>query len=352
MDKPVIVVDAFWRQIDELFAPEDWAALNEISEVVWGRDEKMPPDLLDANASRMSCYIALRPALTPEQLAAASELKAIIEVGGAFPPTVDYNTCFARGIEVLSCAPGFRNSVAEMAMAMVLAGGRGLVEEHEAFRQGREHWLADNTATDFSLYGQRVGFVGFGSIGRECARLLAPFRPVIRAYDPWLAPEIASAAGAELTGLEDVMRESRCVIVAATPTRENHGLINEEMIALLPERALLVIISRAHLVDFAAMERAVAAGRIRVATDVFPEEPLPTDHPLRRMSNLILSPHRAAAVKDGRRLIGSMILADLRLMFDGKPPRSLQRAQPDKVDQVAGAARNRSTIDMAGLKRS
>jgi phosphoglycerate dehydrogenase-like enzyme len=235
---------------------------------------------------------------------------------------------------------------------MVIAGGRGLVQEHEAFRRGGEHWLNDNTSTDFSLYGQQIGFVGFGSIGRECARLMAPFRPTIRAYDPWLDPDVARAAGAELTSLEEVMRRSRCVIVAATPTQENRGLVNGPMLALMPEHALLVVISRAHLVDFEAMQQAVAAGRIRVATDVFPEEPLPADHKLRSMDNVILSPHRAAAVQGGRRLIGSMIVSDLRLMLDGRAPQSLQRAQPDKVEQVAGAGRTKSTIDMASLKRS
>ena len=66
-------------------------------------------------------------------------------------------------------------------LGMILAGARGLVVEHEAFRRGEERWFSDNIATDFSLYRQDVGFIGFGSIGRECARLLAPFQPAIRA---------------------------------------------------------------------------------------------------------------------------------------------------------------------------
>lgn len=353
MSKPVIVVDAFWRQRDELFTPEDWQGLNEIGDVVWGRDEPMPPGLLDENKREMEFYIALKPGqMSPDQMADATKLRAIIEVGGGFPAGVDYEQCFARGIEVLCCAPGFRNSVAEMALAMVLASGRGLVAEHEAFRTGQEHWYNDNSTTDFSLYRRRIGFVGFGSIARECARLMGPFEPEILAYDPWIEPEIAKEYGAKLTGLEDVMRQSRCVIVAAAPTNENRGLIDAEMLALMPKGGLLVVISRAHLVDFDALENAVHSGRIRAATDVFPEEPLPPHHPLRSLEGVILSPHRAAAVRGGRQLIGSMILSDIKLMLQGQAPCSLQRAQPDKVAQLVGTTRVKSTFDMAALKRS
>ncbi|MGN6102028.1 MAG: NAD(P)-dependent oxidoreductase, partial [Devosia sp.] len=298
-------------------------------------------------------YIALKPgAMSSAQLQAASRLQAIIEVGGGFPVGVDYEQCFARGIEVLCCAPGFRNSVAEMALAMVLAGGRGLVAEHEAFRAGKEDWYSDNTSTDFSLYGQQVGFIGFGSIGRECARLMQPFAPKILAYDPWLSPEVAKEFGAELTQIEDVMRRSRCVIVAAAPTSENRGLIDARLLALMPRGGLLVVVSRAHLVDFEALEASVRMGHIRVATDVFPEEPLPQDSALRQLEGVILSPHRAAAVRGGRQLIGSMILSDIRLMLAGEEPRSLQRAQPDKVAQMVGTTQVKSNIDMATLKRS
>jgi phosphoglycerate dehydrogenase-like enzyme len=352
MSKPIIVVDAFWRLIDELFTPADWAALAGMGEIVWGRDEAMPAEMLAANRARMDYYIAVRPNLTSEDLREAANLKAIIEVGGAFPANIDYAQCFARGIEVLCCAPGFRNSVAEMALAMALAGGRGLVSEHELFRTGGEHWLNDNLATDFSLYNQQVGFVGFGSIGRECARLMAPFRPVIRAYDPWLPPALAAEAGAELVGLEEVMRASRCVIVAATPTSENRGMVNAELIALMPRGSLLVVISRAHLVDFPAIEAAVRSGHIRAAVDVFPEEPMPPDAPVRSLDGMILSPHRAAAVRGGRQLIGEMIVADMRAMLAGETPSRLQRAQPDRVSLVTAAARTKSSIDMATLKRS
>ena len=177
----------------------------------------------EENIGRARFYLAANPLIDSNRVAAAHKLQAIIELYGAFPDTVDYSACFSRGIEVLSTGPGMRNSVAEMAIAMALAGAWGLVQEHENFRRGTENWFSDNDATDFSLYGADVGFVGFGQIARECTRLLAPFAPNVTAYDPWVDPELAKDYGVRLVSLDEVARSSRCLFVTAAPTRSNRG---------------------------------------------------------------------------------------------------------------------------------
>ena len=351
MSKPIVVLDPHWRQLDEIFSPDDLATLGSMCELVWARDEPMPRKVLEDHLATMSILIAARPALDASDLANAPKLRAVIEVSGAFPDTIDYAACFDRGVHVLSCAPGFRASVAEMAVAMALAGARGLVQEHEAFRGGSEHWLSDNVATDFSLYGQTIGFVGFGSIARECSRLLMPFGPRILAYDPWLKHEQFQEHSAVQTTLDDVMRCSRCLFVAATPTHENKGLIDAEAIAKMPRGALLVLISRAHLVDFDALVAAVREHRIRAAIDVFPTEPVANDDAVRSLPNAILSPHRAAAVRGGRQLIGRMIVEDVANLLRGQAPINLQPATPEKVARSAGAGHATGTLTLALARR-
>ncbi len=329
--KPKLVLDQFFRKVEELFTPEDWARLTALCEVVGGQNWPMSPATLEQHRGDMRFLVAARPTLDREQLAAAPALEAIIEVSGRFPETVDYDAAFRRGIRVLSSAPGFRESVAEMCLGLMLAGARGIVAEHEAFRLGHEHWLADNGATDFSLFGARVGFVGYGSIAREVTRLLAPFRPLVAAYDPWLPPGALDGTGVELMALDDLARWSRVLVVAATPTRENAGLVSEPVIRLLPRGTLVVLISRAHLADFPALVAAARERRIRLAVDVFPAEPVPADDPVRGISNVILSPHRAAAVDGGRQLIGRMIVDDIAAMLEGRPPTRLQPANPATI---------------------
>lgn len=90
----------------------------------------------------------------------------------------------------------------------------------------------------------------------------------------------------------------------------------------------MLIISRAHLVDFDALMRAARNKHIRLATDVFPAEPVPFGDPVRSLPNSILSPHRAAAVEGGRQLIGRMIADDVSEMIAGRKARQLQHAHP------------------------
>jgi phosphoglycerate dehydrogenase-like enzyme len=344
--KPLAILDPQWRRLDELFAADDLQALGQLCELVWARDGHMPETLLSETIGRATFYLAANPLMGVEQIATAHKLRAIIELYGAFPDTVDYAACFARGIEVLSTGPGMRNSVAEMALAMALSGARGLVQEHENFRAGKEHWFSDNEETDFSLYGANVGFVGFGQIARECCRLLKPFGPKIVAYDPWVSPELANEYGVRLISLDEVARFSRCLFVTAAPTKSNKGLVDAATIEQLPRKALVVVVSRAHVVDFGALTAAVRRGAIRAAIDVHPVEPPPMDDPIRSLSEVILSPHRAAAVRNGRQLMGHLIVEDIRRMIDGSPPANLARATPGHIDELAGIQHSKKLEDM------
>ena len=330
----------------ELFSQGTLSDLQEEFDVIWGRDEPISSDAFDAAWPSASALISATPAVTRKMLGDAPKLRAVIEVSGAFPATIDYKACAAKGVEVLSCAPGFRESVAEMGLAMALAGARGLVAEHEAFRGGNEGWLQENPATDFSLHGARIGFVGFGQIARELTGLLAPFRPRVRAHDPWLVQEDVDRFDVDLCRLEDLLKWSRCLFVTAAPTSRNKALVSADMIALLPDHALVVLLSRAHLVDFDALVATAKSGRIRVAADVFPVEPLPQDHTVRKVPNVILSPHRAAAVQGGRHLIGDMILSDLKAMYSGNPNRLLAMCDASRVELVAGVGNAARTANM------
>lgn len=336
MTKPIIILDVHWRKVSELFSAHDLNLLHDKYDVVWGKDAPIPQDLLDATLPNAFAYVAANPNVSKEILETAPKLKVIAEVSGAFPATIDYDACASSSVEVLSCAPGFRQSVAEMTLAMILAGARGLVQEHDLFRQGHENWLNDNEATDFTLYGAKIGFIGYGSIARETHRLLAAFSPKISAYDPWIPKEVADENKVTLSGLEDLMVNNQCVVVTAMPTEANRGMINSNLLAKLKDGALLVLISRAHLADFSALVREALSGRIRVAVDVFPTEPLNLDHPIRSLPNVILSPHRAASVKGGRQLIGSMLVNDLDEIYKGRTPRNLHRASVINSQALSG----------------
>ncbi|ASJ70959.1 NAD(P)-dependent oxidoreductase [Granulosicoccus antarcticus] len=346
--RPTLILDAHWRQISELFSPQELESLHQLFEVVWGKDTPIPAEILEEAWPRASVLIAASPRVDASSLARAPQLHTIIEVSGAFPDTVDYQACGERGVEVLSCAPGFQESVAEMALAMTLAGARGLINEHENFRTGTERWLNDNTDTDFTLFNSTVGFVGFGSIARATRKVMQPFNVNVMAHDPWLDKSIATTEAVELVEFDELLQRCRVVFITAAPTQSNYQMLDARAIALMQQASLLVVISRAHLIDFEAVVDAVASGHIRLAIDVFPDEPLANTHRLRALRNVILSPHRAAAVAGGRQLIGRMIINDLQNTLNNNPARQLQVAQLKHVAELASVGDAHKVALIAG----
>lgn len=332
--KPILILDNHFRKKTELFRDETYAALSEICDIHGGVDAPMDRNDIDQLLPEASFYVSSLPKLSAQDITRAKNLKATIEVAGAFREGLDYAACMSAGIEVLSCSPGFRNAVAEMTLAMMLAAGRGLVAEHEAFRSGEERWLDDRDDTDFSLYHQTVGFIGYGQIARETHRVIAPFMPQVMAYDPFLttAPD-----NVDLVDLETLVKKCRIVVVAAVPSEETRGLLSSDLISKLQDHALVIVISRAWCVDFDALVAEAETGRITVAVDVFPDEPVGANDPIRTMKNVILSPHRAAAVLGGRHLIGDMILHDVRAILNGSPERMLKPADLDLVQSLVEA---------------
>ena len=155
--KPTIILSPEWRFMAELFSAAALRDLHARFDIVWGQDGTIPDDLYSKALPHACAIIAAQPRLSMDDLASAPNLKVVIEVSGSFPDS----------IEVLSCSPGFRESVAEMGLAMLLAGARGLVDEHEAFRQGSERWLQDRPETDFPCTARLLALLVLGRFPRK-----------------------------------------------------------------------------------------------------------------------------------------------------------------------------------------
>ena len=225
-------------------------------------------------------------------------------------------------------------------MAIDLARGIGAADR--AMRAGRERWGLEANAGAFLLSGSPVGIVGFGDLGRALRRLLAPFGCPVRVYDPWLPEAAIRAADAEPAGLDDLLRASRVVFVFAAATSDNERFLAERELRLLPDGAVLLLMSRAGVVDFDALVRVVGEGRLRAAVDVFPEEPLAADHPARSLEGLLLSPHRTGGMPEAFREIGRLAVADLELVLRGLPPVLCKRAEAETVGRMRSRPVDRS----------
>jgi phosphoglycerate dehydrogenase-like enzyme len=119
------------------------------------------------------------------------------------------------------------------------------------------------------------------------------------------------------------------IFVLATPTSENRALLSRDLLERIQSGAALVLVSRAHVVDFEALTELVIAGRFKAGIDVFPSEPLELDHPIRNAPGAILSAHRAGALPEALLQVGDRVVDDLEAIARGLPPRRLQVAEPE-----------------------
>lgn len=332
--KSRVIVDPSFRRMDEIFSPEDRGRLYDLVDVVWGRDEPMP----------MEDFLAALPAAETvvcadwrygDVLDHARQLKAIIAVSGGFPLQLDYEACYRRRIRVLSVAPAFARQVAEFALGMAIASARDIARGDREMRAGAEKYLHAGNVGAFMLYDKPVGMIGYGSLARELHKLLQPFNVKVSAYDPWLADGYLRRQGVVPLTLEELMARSQVIFVLASPTTENRAMITRELLELLRQDAVFALISRAHVVDFDALTDLVLAGRFKLATDVFPAEPLGRDHPIRSAEGALLSAHRAGTVKEAMFELGQMVVDDLEALVQGLPPRRLQVAEPELSGRYA-----------------
>ncbi len=329
-EKPVVLLRPAPQTIERIFTDDALRRLNERYTVIDGEADPSE-EAIDACLPEVFAIIG-QPDLPRERLERAPKLRGILNVEGNFFQNVDYDAAFERGVNVVACMPTYAQAVAEFSLGLAIDLARGISREDRAFREGREGYVFASTADSILLRGSQMGILGYGNIGRKLLPLLEAFRPsVVRCYDPWLPDAVIREAGMVPASLEEVMGTSTFLFVLATVTDESTHLLNAENMMLIPRDARVILSSRAAVVDFEAMVRYVAEGRFLVATDVWPDEPAPADHPARTVENMVLQAHRAGGIPQAFDDIGEMVLDDLALMEQGLPPVRNQMAARELV---------------------
>ena len=318
------------RRVSEIFDGEDLARLSRLGDLIVHEEGPVTDAIFDEKAADATIIIG-QIDLPRARLDRAQKLRAVINVEGNFLPNIDYEHAFRRGVRVLNVSPVFAEPVAEVALGMALDLARGISRSDRYFRQGVEKYGLDANRDAYSMFRQKIGFIGMGDLGRAILPLLTPFNPHVLAYDPWLPADYLELLGCEAASLDTVLTQSRVIFVVAGVTSQNQGFLGASEFASMPDNASLILVSRAGVVDFDAMLDSVERGHIRVAKDVFPQEPLPASHRARRLDGILLSPHQAGAMDDALRQIGKRTVADAELISKGLPPIMCKVAQPETV---------------------
>jgi phosphoglycerate dehydrogenase-like enzyme len=262
----------------------------------------------------------------------APNLRAIFNVESNFLPNIDYAECHRRGIPVLSTAPVFAKPVAEMALCMALSLARRVHEADASMRAGTETLYGEGDNQDSILLHDRpVALVGCGNVGRALLPLLRPFGGEILVCDPWIPRNVLAEMKVTPASLEECFSRAAAVFLLAAVTTENAGKIGRAHFELMQKGGIVVLASRAAVVNFDELLEAAASGRIRAGIDVWPEEPIPAGHRARRTPNTLLQAHRAGNIPEIWPWMGQIVAGDLEDILQGRPPTRCQKAVLETV---------------------
>jgi D-3-phosphoglycerate dehydrogenase len=240
----------------------------------------------------------------------APNLKYVIRAG-AGTDNIDKASCQEVGVRVSNTPGANNNSAAEHAIALMMTVLRKTAFAHKTMSNGG--W-DKSKFTGNELANKKVGIVGFGQIGQIVAKRIGGFEPEVLFYDPF--QEKSDLAYCQKAELETVFKECDIITIHTPLMDATRGLINKELMSLMKPGAILVNAARGGIVDENALVEILKEGKIRGAGfDVFATEPLEEDSPLRKLDNLVMTPHLGAATEEAQYRVGEMAVHQLKEFF-------------------------------------
>jgi D-3-phosphoglycerate dehydrogenase len=258
-------------------------------------------------------YIAGLDMIDRAALQGADKLKVIARYGVGVD-SVDLGVAAEKGI-IVTNTPGANSiSVAELALAMILAMARQIPEAVEATRQGKWPRLPGT-----SIEGKTIGIIGLGNIGRQLVKRLSGFDCNILAYEPQPDHAFVDRYRVLLCSLDDVLAGADFVSLHLPLLDETKGLVNAAFLERMKAGACLVNTARGEIIDEEALLAALQSGHLRAAAlDAFVKEPPPPGHPLLALPQVIATPHLGAQTDGATNAMGWMALNDCLAVLRGE----------------------------------
>lgn len=250
----------------------------------------------------------------------------VVSNNGVGVDHIDVAAAAARGIPVGNTPGVLNGATADMAFALLLAAGRRLVEGDRYARGPDFHRFDPSFMLGREVHGATLGIIGMGRIGEQVAMRGRGFGMTLLYCNRRRNEAAEITLGATYASMDDLLARSDYVVLTVPLTAETRGLIGREQLARMKPTASLVNIARGAVVDVAALADALRARRLHAAAlDVTDPEPLPRDHPILGLPNVIITPHLGSATVETRRIMAEVSVENLMLGLAGKPLRHVVR---------------------------
>tara|TARA_B110000305_G_scaffold238160_1_gene302934 strand:- start:1925 stop:2929 length:1005 start_codon:yes stop_codon:yes gene_type:complete len=250
-----------------------------------------------------------------------SNLRYVLYVAGAVKKIVS-RAHLERGLVITNWGGSISRIVAEAALMQILNGLRATA--HWTLCMHVEKGWNDNPPPAGSLFGRKVGIYGFGFIARILVKLLTPFGVEITTFALGVSDEILQEHGVERADSLAELFEVNSVVVNLAPlTAQTTDSVKLEHLRSLAPGEVLVSVGRGPVINEADLLTVAKEGKVHFALDVFHEEPLPADSPLRGLSNVMLTPHRAGPTDDRMRDAGEFAVANLQAYVNDQPLKAI-----------------------------
>jgi phosphoglycerate dehydrogenase-like enzyme len=297
----------------------DWSVLAAGSDVtVFNDNIRETADVVERLAP-FDIVVAMRERtpLPRERLERLPNLKLLVTTG-MWNSAIDMQAASERNVTVCGTESS-REAPVELTWAMILGLARNIVAEDEAMRRG--DW---QTHVGIDLHGLTLGILGLGRLGIEVARIGKAFGMQCIAWSQNLTPSRCAEIGVTYAGKDAFFRTADVLSLHVVLSERTRHIVGAQQLALMKPEALLINTSRGGLVDTNALVAMLHEGRLGgAAIDVYDEEPLPADHPIRTAPRTLLTPHIGITTKRNYRLYYSQIVEDIVAFQHGAPIRVL-----------------------------
>jgi phosphoglycerate dehydrogenase-like enzyme len=296
----------------------EWSKLKGDLEIKVFNEHLGGPDKVIAALQGFQIVVATRERTGfPKQVIdALPELKLLITTGMR-NASIDTDAAKARGVVVCG-TPNFGNPTSGIAIGLMLE-----LTRHIGYENARLHAGATWQSTiGPDLEGMTLGVLGLGRLGGHTANIAKAFGMKVIAWSQNLTPEKCAAAGVGYVGKDDLFRQSDFITIHIVLSQRSRGLVGAKELGLMKPSAFIVNTSRGPIIDEAALLATLRDKKIGGAgLDVFDTEPLPLDHPLRKMDNVVITPHLGYVSTQNYEKYFAGAVEDIRGFLDGKPVR-------------------------------